>query len=451
MKHKLKLIFFAILTLIVTLGIVFYMFFFVTLNPSDIEFEIIDLPKSPIQHTNGTWWGYNKGKVVRHDDTVYTYYIDNESLNDGEPNADNPSRVVLIKINPDLSVVEFDSLWTSRTPALCIDSSGRLLVSNFEPTSSEDNGSEGKLMLYTYTFNMNGEFKRVEETVIPQTEEGPAVNFRYGMAIDDENNLMIAFGTTLFENNSQNHVVLAYVRAASDQTWRVHLLAENLEEDNYYTYPLINGLEDLRALNVQDACFPEMTQFDYPCFYQHVRYYENGLSPKIIDYSHLDIAKDRPQLIEHTGFHLASDGNIHIMTRAWIDGPPNPYKGTFDYITGDIEHLEKINTDYLSSGFNWLRFFELNGDVFMVGTTFNKVGIIDPYNQVTYWLDIPKNDIKGSYLFTNAKRTGSDTNKYLDLYLVPGTQEFYNHSAKYIRIDLTELNRFLMRQTVKEE
>lgn len=450
MKRKLKLIFIVILILIATLGISFYMFFFVTLNPSEIEFEIINLPKSPIQNTNGTWWGYNKGKLVRSGDTVYSYYIDNASLSSGEPNAENPSRVVLLKIAPDLSVVEFDSLWTSRTPALCVDSKGRLLVANFEPTSINDNGTEGNLMLYTYTFDKNDEFKKVEETVILRTREGPPVNFRYGMAIDDKDNLMIAFGTRLFEQNQENKVVLAYVKSAFDQSWTVHRLAEDLEEDNYYTYPLINGLDDLRALNVQDACFPEMTEFDYPCFYQHVRYYENGLSPKIVDYSHLDIAENRPQLIEHTGFHLASDGNIHIMTRAWIDDPPNSYKSTFDYFIGDVEQLDKQSTEYLSSGFNWLRFFELNGNVFMVGTTFDKVGIIDPINQATYWLDIPKSEIRAAYLFTNAKRTGSDTDEYLDLYLVPGSKQFYNHSAKYIRIDLEKLDGFLKNKGVKE-
>ena len=77
----------------------------------EIDYESTRLPKSPYHHTNGTWWGYNKVKVVRHEDIVYTYYINNENLSAGDPNKDNPSEVVMMRINQDLSVEEFDYLF----------------------------------------------------------------------------------------------------------------------------------------------------------------------------------------------------------------------------------------------------------------------------------------------------------------------------------------------------
>ncbi len=406
---------------------------------SSINYESVTLPRSTYHHTNGTWWGYNQVKLVRHGEMVYTYYINNENLEDGEPNKNNPSEIVMLRIDENLNVDHFDSHYSSRTAALSIDSKGRLLVCVFEPTSSEDNGSFGRLVLYTYTFKEDGSYQRHEEVVVKNDGSQETANMRFSMAIDDEDNLVVGFGINYWENEALNHTMTAYVREASSMEWTSQRLAEHLGEDNYYPYMIINGMDDVRAFSVQDECYMEMTQFDYPCFYQYVRYYEDGRELKTVDYSDLEIAKERPQLMEQVGFHLDNEGDIHMMSRANIESGIKRWNATFDYYSGSIDKLVKEETDYISGFFNWLRFFEYDGKMYMVGAAYERAAIINVQTKETHWLDIDKDAIRGSYIYINSKRGGSDTDKYLDIYFVPANSDDYDHDGLYMRIDMEEI------------
>jgi hypothetical protein len=240
------------------------------------------------------------------------------------------------------------------------------------------------------------------------------------------------------KNNLNNNIFKVYIKNAKTGLWTEKRLGENLGHDNYYPYMIINGVEDIRALPVQDDYRPELTQFDYPCFYQYVRYFENNSHKKVVDYSNLEVAKERPQLMEQLDMHLDGNGDIHIITRAWLDDFPDRYKSTYDYLTGSLDNLKRVDTEFLHKRFNWLRFFEYKGKMYMAGSTHEKAAIIDIENRKTWWLDIKPEDIRGSYIFTNSKRSGSDTDKYLDIYFVPANKGSYNHDALYIRIDLSE-------------
>lgn len=392
----------------------------------------MNLPKSTYHHTNGTWWGPNKIKVVRHQDKVYTYFVDNKNLENGDPNMTNPSKVHILRINKDLSYETIDTLYSSRTPSLAIDSSGNLLVCNFEPTSNKDNGSIGKLELYTYTFD--GErMTRSSETVAKSKEDEISINMRFSMAIDENDNIVIGNGLNCFEDNVLNHTLTVYYRKKGTREWITKRLGEHLGEDNYYPYMLINGVDDIRALAIQDECRPE-TQFDYPCFYQYVSYFAFDEHEKIVDYSDHKLASTRPQLMDHLSFYLDESGDIHILTKARLD-EEKPFKGTFDYISESTS----MDTSFIDPDFNWLRFFEYQNKLYLVGVTYDKLGIINLSNEKTYWLDIPKNDIFGSYIFTNDPKGGSDTSEYLDIYLVPADKNSYDHDALYLRLRLESI------------
>lgn len=406
---------------------------------SGIEYDSIVVPTSFYQHTNGTWWGNNQIKIVRYEDVVYTYYVNNKNLIDGEPNIDNPSEICLLRINDDMTIEHFDSLYSSRTAALCIDSYGRLLVGNFEPGSAEDNGTSGSIKLYTYNFDNDGSFDRHEETVVPYDPGDELSNIRFGMAIDKDDNLVIGFGMNYYEDEALNHTMTAYIRSSGTEEWEVRRLAETLGEDNYYPLMAINGVEDVRAFSVQDACYPEMTQFEYPCFYQYVRYYDAGEHKKTVDYSHLSIAEEKPQLIEQVGFMIDTSGDTHMISRARIDTGILSYKSTIDYYKGRINNLEKIDTAYLGDMFNWLRIFEYKDTIYLVGATYDSAAIINTETEEIKWLDIPKDAIRGSYIYTNALRGGSDLDKYLDIYFVPADSNQYDHQSLYVRIELENI------------
>ncbi len=256
------------------------------------------------------------------------------------------------------------------------------------------------------------------------------------MSIDKEDNIVVGYGKNYWEGEALNHTMTAMVKQNHSDLWQQLRLAEHLGEDNYYPYFIINAVDDIKALSVQDQCYPEMTQFDYPCFYQYVRYYSHGSYDKIVDYSDTDVASDRPQLMEHTGFHMATNGDTHMITRAWLGTGKDRYKGTFDYFIDNKSELTRQDTSYLSKNFNWLRFFEYNNQVYLLGITYDRVAIINPSDLSTTWLDVPKNMVAGSYIYTNNSRGGSDTEEYLDIYLVPGDKNNYDHNALYIKVDL---------------
>jgi hypothetical protein len=92
--------------------IVLFAVLFTACNNSKISFSEIKLPKSHFHHTNGTWWGYNKPKLVRYGETVYTYYINNKNLENGSPHKDNLSEVIILRINKGLTVDEIDKLYS---------------------------------------------------------------------------------------------------------------------------------------------------------------------------------------------------------------------------------------------------------------------------------------------------------------------------------------------------
>jgi hypothetical protein len=196
---------------------------------------------------------------------------------------------------------------------------------------------------------------------------------RFGMAIDDKDNIVVGFGIPVYENNLNNNIFKVYIKNAKTGLWTEKRLGENLGHDNYYPYMIINGVEDIRALPVQDDYRPELTQFDYPCFYQYVRYFENNSHKKVVDYSNLEVAKERPQLMEQLDMHLDGNGDIHIITRAWLDDFPDRYKSTYDYLTGSLDNLKRVDTEFLHKRFNWLRFFEYKGKMYMAGSTHEKL------------------------------------------------------------------------------
>jgi hypothetical protein len=226
------------------------------------------------------------------------------------------------------------------------------------------------------------------------------------------------------------------VISKSNNGWALEKIAEKLGEDYYYPYVIPNA-EDVHVLSIQDTCYPEMTEFDYPCFYQFVSYHYNNHHFKVVDYSDHPISDSRPQLMEHIDFYQDKSGRIHILTRAWLT---ESYEATFDYIV--IDETPSIqDTAYIDVAFNWLRLFEVGNDLYIIGNTYNKLAFIHPESGKVKYVSLDV-DISGCYLYINAPRSGSHQD-FLDVYLVAADPNEYTGKSYYLRFDHQAILEFL--------
>src|SRR3989344_4991253 len=85
----------AIICGIAILGAVAY--FTLSSSPATQAGIVIEeIPGSKFHSPDGTWWGYNQSKIVRFQDYVFSYYIDNQ-----DSNSSTVSRLTLLKKRSD--------------------------------------------------------------------------------------------------------------------------------------------------------------------------------------------------------------------------------------------------------------------------------------------------------------------------------------------------------------
>ena len=99
-------------------------------NQETLFFEKI--PGSKFHSPDGTWWGYNQSKIVRFENMVFMYVIEN---------VDNSNKTlsnfVVYKKSDDASWEKGASFPTSRPGNILVDSQGVLHTFVFEPYNFE--------------------------------------------------------------------------------------------------------------------------------------------------------------------------------------------------------------------------------------------------------------------------------------------------------------------------
>ena len=205
------------------------------------------------------------------------YVIENTNIDSNpNPNASNPSKIVIYKKEGEGAWIKGNSFNTSRPGNILMDSQGIVHLIVFDPTytQSSENGSYGRLKHYWFPNCKTGDITTFQqETIIDNdgVSQGETVNIRVGASIGNNDMIAVSFGLR------QTHQV--YYKDKNGLKWLMDYAGTGLVSDYYYPYIQITDF-GVSILAIQD---------DYPNIYQKTYYFEkkNGAWRKesIIDLS----------------------------------------------------------------------------------------------------------------------------------------------------------------------
>lgn len=409
-----------------------------TVDMPEINFFYEKIPGSTNHTPNGTWWGYNANKIIRYNNTVFTFVMENDNVSSGPPNASNPSQFSIYK-KVESGAWEKGASFSASVPGnILISSDGVLHAFVFEPVQMEgDNGSYGQLKHYWFPNAQSGDIINYQEEIA--VDQGK-VNVRVGAAIGSDNTMAVGFGH--YYEGAQSEEL--YSKKSGEQLWQFHLAGINLEHDFYYPYILV-GDTGYNMLAIQD----DYVAMNEPNIYQMIQYFEYNeqaasWSNKLIaDFRNHSVANERSSLLEHTEFYEDSQGRIHIIFRAYLD-PQDEYKSTFFHVIKDGSTWEsyKLNFDEMDRYLEWVRIIEDNGEIYYFCTAYDAY-YIKKADSMLFALLTTSLDIKGVYPYLAAPKGGTDrSSSYIDILLLCGNSDYYpNASNYYIRIEKSELSK----------
>lgn len=396
------------------------------------------IPGSKYHGPNGTWWGYNQSKIVRKGANVFMYVIENENLDINQnPNASNPSKIVLYGKYGEGAWTKGASLNTSRPGNILIDSQGAVHLIVFEPTytSPDENGSYGRLVHYEFSGAQQGNITTYTRTIIQDNDgfkDGENVNIRIGASISEDDNIAISYG--LFRSMRVWH------KKRGEAQWTMEYAGSSLETDYYYPFTLSSS-SGYYILAVQD----EWTGPSTPVKYQIIRFFEKRGSGQwsstiISDQRTHSLASTRSQLVENCEIMEDNSGKIHLVYQTRLD-PGDQWKNAFyhDIISS------RIKTSNATSGpgnnGSWMRLVEAGGEIFYLCSAWDKLYIKKGANGKYVKLDVPAVD--GMYIYTSATRGGTGRGEaYLDILMLCGSSSAYpNAKNYYVRILKSDLEK----------
>ena len=422
-----------VLVALVLIGAIggYFVFYFkmpVLDNTFDLSLKA-DLPNSD-KHMNGTWWGYNQLKLARLGDYVFTYNIDNSTqLSDGTANRDNPNKMDFIMIKPDTSYVTFGSANTSRPGNVLVDKERNLIYYfAIEPSSNTDNGSLGRLKVFTYELNDGNPVKIKEETAIECDGHYPErVNIRLAAAIDGAGNLGVAFG--IYES-PVGWLIGVYTYNIASEEWQKKSTTSmgDLGEPNFYPYIVMKDLDTIFITAVQDIAIEDR------CYYQYVRYFylKDGIWYKemLVDYRNHPRAEVEDMLVEHTELFIDSKGNYHVITRASLhDRFYNQHKRTVMHFTFD-SNFKLIKEEAVKGNYDWIRLVELGEKLYYVSIDKRDLEIVDYTTKKVVHRE--KKIPDGSYFYV---RGGGNI---IDCLIMPGNVDNFDSPIKYYQFTLKD-------------
>ena len=396
------------------------------------------IPGSKHHGPNGTWWGYNQSKIVRKGSNVFMYVIENENLDiNPNPNASNPSKIVLYGKFGDGAWTKGASLNTSRPGNILIDSQGAVHLIVFEPTytSPDENGSYGRLVHYEFTGAQQGDLNTYNRTIIVDNDgfkDGENVNIRIGASISSDDNIAISYG--LFKS------VRLWHKKRGESQWIMDYCGSSLETDYYYPF-VVSSTNGYFVFAVQD----EWTGPSSPVQYQMNRYFEKRgaaqwTSSIIADYRAHSLATTRSQLVENTDLMEDNSGRVHLIYQTRLD-PIDQWKNTFYQEIINSGTKTSNTTAGPGSNGSWMRLAEAGGEIYYLCSAWDKLYIRKGANGKYIKLDVPSVD--GMYIYTSASRGGTSRNEtYLDILMLCGNSTSYpNAKNYYVRILKSDLEK----------
>lgn len=408
-------------------------------NDTNVEIDIFyeEIPGSKFDYQNQTSWGYNQVKIVRFNDTVFMYVVDNDNVADGYPNATNPSKLYIYKKEGDNQWEKGAGLNISVPGNILIDSDGVLHAIIFEPICTDDDGSRGKLIHYWFPDSNAGNIIDYEQETIIDADCGDweTVNIRVGAAIGLDDTLAIGFG--LFTSDKGNTEQFYYKRK-NDDAWTNLIAGQNLGHCFYLPYVLVNSEGGFHILAVQD----DYTGPDQDNIFQIIQYFEykdgSWNNEIIVDLTSHELASTRPYLLEPSDFFQDSSGTIHLFYKDNTDpDPENEGSWALIYlIQEDDGSWQTYTMSQHSDRIIWIRMIEYEGEFYYFyasaeGKLYLKKGIAGQLVEL---------DIKwgSGGLYVSAPRGGTrSTEKYIDLLLLDENEA----GTYYLRILKSELRK----------
>lgn len=394
---------------------------------------------SKFHSPDATWWGYNQSKIVRHKDLVFTYYIDN----DDDKNTTS-SRFVVMKKDGDSPWEEGAMFPTSRPGNLLIDSKGVLHAFVFEPFDVVKNDSWGKILHYYFPNSVLGDIKNFQKEIIVDNDgKSETANIRVGAAIGEDDTMAISFGLTknnLSYNEQSEHI---YFKKPDEEKWN-HTFTDGLPHDYYYPFTLVSG-NNFYILPVQDDYNgPGTTNAPYPNIYQKILFMQiqNGKWSQelVADLSNHELAKKRPRLLEQEDLFEDKDGNIHITYKEFLD-EKNDFAATVHWhVTGKPGNWKKEQINLEKPGVNWVRFVEVDGNLYYLITTFGEIFISRVDNNKLIKINVLE-DAKNNYPYVSTPKSGSTKSDFVDILLLGADKKLFEEGQitnYYLRIPKSE-------------
>lgn len=398
------------------------------------------IPGSQYHSPDGTWWGYNQSKIARFEDKIFSYYIDNI---DGS-NKTVSNFVVLIK-DGEKEFQKGASFPTSRPGNILVDSKGVLHVFVYTPTKVEVNDSRGKLIHYFFPNSKDGDITNYrQEIVVDGDETNETVNIRVGSAIGADDTMAISFGLTTFNPLYKGYSEHLYFKKPTDQNW-THLIAgENLGHDYYYPYTLVTTDYSYYLLPIQDDFNDDGDPKTYDNIYQKIPLFSyingNWNMEMIVDLSNHPLAKVKPRLLEQEELMEDQSGNLHIIYKEFLD-PQNTYQATGHWhLIGKSGNFKSQKIELGNIGANWVRLVDVDGELFYLISTFDKL-FVSPINKLkTREITLPE-DAQGFYPYVASSKKGSTNSEFVDILLLASDQKLYQEGKNvnyYLRIPKEE-------------
>lgn len=408
-----------------------------------IEIFYEKIPGSKFHGPDATWWGYNQSKIVRFQDFVFMYVIDN--FDDKNTTLSN---FVIYKKQGNNSWEKGAFFPTSRPGNILIDSKGVLHAFVFEPFDVVKNDSWGKLIHYWFPDSSKGDIINYEEEVVVDNDgTKETVNIRVGSAIGQDDTMVIGFGLTTFNPLYKGHSEHLFIKKPKDEKW-THLIAgENLGHDWFYPFVWVEK-DSYHLLPVQDDYNGLGTaKIPYPNIYQKIMYmtYKNNVWSKeiIVNLSSDPLAKSRPRLLEQEELYVDKNGNIHILYKEFLD-KDTQWKATHKHIIKSLTGTSEQNMIREKEDINWIRFFEVDDNLYYLYISYDSAYIRKEGKDELIKLSLPK-DAHGAYPYIATKRGGTkDNEKYIDIILLAADQYDFKDGTNvnyYVRILKSELEK----------
>ena len=386
---------------------------------------IEQIPGSLNHSPDATWWGYNQSKIARIGDIVFMFVVEN----DNDPSTE--SRFVIYKKEGEGGWQSGAVFPTSRPGNIVVDSKGGLHAFVFDPLDVLENDSLGTLEHYHFPDAYLGNISdyQHERVIDNDGRSGETVNIRTGVSIGPDDSIAVAFGLTE-GNGFRGHTEQVHYKGAGDDGWARLIAGENLGHDFYYSFPLVTDF-GLTVLAIQDDP-PDTGDGNFYQIASYFEYVDNTWSQRLLvdNTGHPDAAS-RPRLVEISDNYQDTAGNIHLLV---VDHGSEEYRHFVRDVNG--AWTVKVVPRAYQEGVNWIRLIEVNGEVYYLAATWNRVLAMKESGDRFVSLDLQSKDVEGIYLYVSAPRTGtSPDSAYIDMLLLNGSSETYpNGRNHYLRV-----------------